>query len=101
LCRLFGIEYGKRRDGGTILDVIASRLEEATDEDDFKESICIFEKFEGGTGLDEFGGVSIKVAFRDGFEVLVQLVSEDWARRVVRREIGGRGGDIRDGSCFA
>lgn len=80
LCRLFGIEYGKRRDGGAIVEVVASRLEKAADEDDFKEGVCIFEEFEGGAGLDEFGGVGIKVAVLDGLEVLVELVSEDWGR---------------------
>lgn len=77
MCRLFGLEYGKRRDGGAVLEIIAAGLEETADEDDFKKSVCIFEEFESRPCLDEFCGVCIKVTFLDGFKVLVELVSED------------------------
>ena len=47
LGRFFGIEYGEGAGGRAIVDVATSWLNEATDEEGFEESICIFEEFEG------------------------------------------------------
>lgn len=77
LCRLLGVEDGEGGYGSTVIDVTTSWLEEATDEDDFEEGICIFEEFKGGACLYELCCVGFEVAFLDCFEVFIELVSED------------------------
>ena len=49
---LFGVEDRERRWGSTVVDVAAARLEEAADEEDLKEGICILEELELSTGCD-------------------------------------------------
>lgn len=78
LGRLLCVEDGERRHGGAIVDVAAAGLDEPSDEYDLEQRIGIFEQFKCRPGLDEFSRESFKVAFRDGFEVFVELVSEDY-----------------------
>lgn len=52
--RLFAVEDGKGGDWGAVVDVGAPGLDEAADEEDFEEGICIFEEFECAARLDEF-----------------------------------------------
>lgn len=46
-------------------------MEESANEKDFKESIGIFEKFESRTCLDKLVRVTVEIARRDYFKVLV------------------------------
>jgi hypothetical protein len=52
-------------------------LDEAPDKNNLEEGVCIFEKFECRSGLNEFSCERIKVVFGNGFKVLIELVSED------------------------
>lgn len=49
---LFGVDDGEGRDRGTVFDEAAAWLEEASDEEDLEEGVCILEEFEGGACLD-------------------------------------------------
>ena len=49
---LFGVEDRERGWGSTVVEIAATGLEEATDKEDLKESICILEEFELATGCD-------------------------------------------------
>lgn len=84
---LFGVDDRERALSWRVIDVAASRLEEAADEEDLEERICIFEEFERGTGANELSGKIIKVAFGDGFEVFVDLIAEDYTK-TKKRKIG-------------
>ena len=77
LWRFFCVENGERRDGGVVVDVASTWLEEAADQKDFKECICIFEEFKGGSCADEFSCKRVKIAWSDCFEVFVELITED------------------------
>ena len=55
-CRVLCIEDGEGGCGCTVIDVGTAGLDEATDEDDFKEGICIFQELECGSSLYELCG---------------------------------------------
>lgn len=52
LRRLLDIEDGERREGSAVIDVTASRLEKAANEDNLEEFGCILEKLESTACLD-------------------------------------------------
>lgn len=55
VCHLHGllrVEHGEGRERGTVLDILATGLEEATDEEKLEERVCILEVLESSTGLD-------------------------------------------------
>lgn len=76
--RILRVEDGKRRYGSSIVDITTSGLKKASDKDDLEQGICIFEKLESRTGLDEFGGKGIEISFWNGFKMFIKLVSEDF-----------------------
>ena len=52
LHRLLGVDDGERGERGAVVDVLAAGLEEAADEEEFEEGVCILEKLERRAGLD-------------------------------------------------
>jgi hypothetical protein len=69
------------------VEVQATGLEKAADEEDVEECVCIFEEFEGRSGLDELVGNRVVVAWGDSLEVFVHLISEYYENT---RRIGER-----------
>ena len=49
---LLGVDDGERGERGAVVDVLAAGLEEAADEEEFEEGVCILEELERGSGLD-------------------------------------------------
>ena len=80
-CRVLCVEDSEWRSGCTIIDVGTAGLDEATDEDDFEEGICIFQELECGSSLYELCGEGVKIVPWDSFKMFVELVSEDWSER--------------------
>ena len=75
------LKEGEGRCRSLCVEVQATRLEEASDDEDVEECVCIFEELQGRSGLDELVGNRVVVALWDGFEVLVHLISEYYKSR--------------------
>lgn len=63
----------------------ATGLKKSTDEKDFKELVCIFQEFKSRSGLNEFVSVALKIVFRDGIDIFVKLIAEDYKIKQVER----------------
>lgn len=72
----------ERRDRRAIIEVAASGLKQAADEEDLEKNICILQILECGTSLDKFDCKAFKVVCGNRFEVFEKLISEDY--RVAR-----------------
>lgn len=83
-CRILCVEDSEGGGGCTVIDVGATGLNEAADEDDFEEGVCIFQELERGSSLYEFCRKCVEVVLWDSFEVFVELVSEYWRRSECR-----------------
>lgn len=70
------LKEGEGRCRSLSVEVQATRLEEASDDEDVEECVCIFEELQGRSGLDELVGNRVVIALWNGFEVLVHLISE-------------------------
>lgn len=66
-CGVLCIEDGKGGRGCTVIDIGTTGLDEAADEDDFKEGICILQKLECGSGLHEFCSKGFEIVLLDCF----------------------------------
>lgn len=75
--RILGVKDGERRYRSSVIDVAASWLQKTSDEDNLEQWVCIFEKLESRTCLDEFGGKRVEIAVWNGFKMFVELVSEN------------------------
>jgi hypothetical protein len=52
-------------------------LQKAAGEQNFEQGVCIFKEFKGRACVDEFVRERFEISWWDGFEVLVELISED------------------------
>jgi hypothetical protein len=76
LRRLLRVEDSERRHGCAVIDVATSRLKEATNEENLKERVRIFQEFKRNTSLDKFVSKALKVVFWDRLQMLVKLIAE-------------------------
>lgn len=77
-CRVLCAEDGEGGCGCTVIDVRTAGLDEAADEDEFEEGICILQELECRSSLYELCSKGIKIVLWDSFKMLIELVSEDW-----------------------
>ena len=82
------LKEGEGRCRSLCVEVQATRLEEASDDENVEECVCIFEELQGRSGLDEFVGNRVVVALWNGFEVLVHLISEYYKSQKKKKETG-------------
>jgi hypothetical protein len=82
------LKEGEGRRGSLCVEVHATGLDKAADEEDVEECIRIFEEFQGRSGLDELVGNRVVVALGNSFEVLVHLISEYYKKKTMDRGDG-------------
>ena len=71
LYRFWGLQDREWRERCAVILISSAWLEETANEEDLKERIGIFEKFERRARLDELVCVAVKVARSNYFKVLV------------------------------
>lgn len=82
LGRIARLEDREWRRWCTILQIGATRLEEPTGEEDLVEGICVLKELERRACLDKLVVVTVKVTLWYSLKMLVELVAEDWRRRM-------------------
>ena len=70
------LKEGEGRCGALGVEVQATRLEKAANEEDVEKGVRIFEEFQSRSCLDELVRNSVVVALGNRLQVLVHLVSE-------------------------